>query len=49
MENIELFATEDFVLEVQTIGLVEPVSFITIGDGDEAPATIRTITSSRII
>ncbi|MDR2269624.1 MAG: hypothetical protein LBF27_01855 [Sphingobacterium sp.] len=48
MDYIENFTSEDFALDVQTIGIVEPVSFTT-ADSDEVLATIRTITSSRII
>ncbi|CAM3660745.1 hypothetical protein [Sphingobacterium prati] len=48
MDCIENFTTEDFALDVQTIGIVELSSFTT-ADGDEVLATIRTITSSRII
>ncbi|MDF2475495.1 MAG: hypothetical protein K0S24_978 [Sphingobacterium sp.] len=48
MDYIENFTSEDFALDVQTIGIVEPASFTT-ADGDEVLATIRTITSSRII
>jgi len=46
MDYIENFTSEDFALDVQTIGIVEPFLFT---GGDEALATIRTITSSRII
>lgn len=48
MDYIENFTSEDFALDVQTIGIVESVSFTT-ADGDQVLATIRTITSSRII
>lgn len=48
MDYIENFTSEDFALDVQTIAVVEPVSFTTT-DGDQVRGTIRTVTSSRII
>ena len=48
MDYIENFTAEDFALDVQTIAVVEPVSFTTT-DGDQVRGTIRTVTSSRII
>jgi len=48
MDYIENFTAEDFALDVQTIAVVEPVSFTT-ADGDQVRGTIRTVTSSRII
>ncbi len=47
MENTENFLAEDFVLDVQTVCVVEPISFFDFDDME--PVTIRTVTSSKII
>jgi len=47
MENIESFLAEDFVLDVQTVCVVEPISFF--GFEDTEFVTTRTVSSSQII
>lgn len=47
MENIENFLAEDFVLDVQTVCVVEPISFFDFDDMELV--TIRTVTSSKVI
>ncbi len=47
MENIENFLAEDFVLDVQTICVVEPIAFFDL-EGVEF-ITTRTVSSSQII
>ncbi len=47
MENIENFLAEDFVLDVQTVCVVEPISFFDFDDMELV--TIKTVTSSKVI
>jgi hypothetical protein len=47
MENIENFLAEDFALDVQTVCVVEPISFFDFDDTEFI--TTRTVTSSQII
>ena len=47
MENIENFLAEDFVLDVQTVCIVEPISFFDFDDMEYI--TTKTVSSSQII
>lgn len=47
MENIENFLAEDFLLDVQTVCAVEPISFFDFDDMELV--TIKTVTSSKVI
>ncbi len=47
MENIGNFLAQDFVLDVQTVCLVEPISFFDFDDIEFI--TTKTVTSSNVI